>query len=709
MQNTENKHTKALNSSYKTKVIGMLLGLLVFVLVYLSLVAAASWFLYWSIVYPLPRWSIISIGFKIGIVTMAATLLVFLLKFLFHRRKIDYSQYTEIHVENYPDLFNFIQEISQEADAPMPKKVFVDASINAKVFYDRPALGWLKSSNKNLLIGLGLVNGINRSEFKAVLAHEFGHFTQRSMRLGTYSYMITRNIYAMVYQKDRVDQFIEKWKYAGVLRLSMFAWALSPILEFVRFILIMMAKRLNYLQSSMSRQMEFQADLVAVRLAGSNAIINTLYKLTNINKAFKFSLQQIDMAAENGLVTNNVFQHYRGIHEYLMHYNLNYAKKDLSKRKVLAEKASYLFKQNDLSTPDMYASHPPSYYRELNAKQTFIVAEEDHRSAWTLFGDPEPLQKWVSQQFLKQRLKLDEAEELQTIKATEVETFIQEELDSVKLSNDYLGVYSNGRLLNVIDVEKPNKYGGFKENTLSELSELIGDLYGEQFEQRMQMIQKRQTEFKTIVPYLQNPQFNQPFEFRGDWFDRTAVDKVHALLKQEHIEDQLWYKQFDQKSFVYHYWTAQKLELDVNLYQALHLFLYNIRSYYQQFSQLKQKLHLEIQRLKAAGNRLNYKQLVYHIGMLKSVQTNGNHLLNGKAISPPLPLTNIPNKSIQEYLLPEGLVQIPDQTIERTVVDRLIQQLDLILLRLDRLYFKALSRLLKYQEEIQAQCKLALG
>ena len=31
---------------------------------------------------------------------------------------------------------------------------------------------------KDLLIGLGLVNCVNLSEFKAVLAHEFGHFCQ---------------------------------------------------------------------------------------------------------------------------------------------------------------------------------------------------------------------------------------------------------------------------------------------------------------------------------------------------------------------------------------------------------------------------------------------------------------------------------------------------------------------------------------------------
>ncbi len=32
---------------------------------------------------------------------------------------------------------------------------------------------------KDLVVGIGLINAFNISEFKAVVAHEFGHFSQQ--------------------------------------------------------------------------------------------------------------------------------------------------------------------------------------------------------------------------------------------------------------------------------------------------------------------------------------------------------------------------------------------------------------------------------------------------------------------------------------------------------------------------------------------------
>ena len=47
--------------------------------------------------------------------------------------------------------------------------------MNAAVFYDLSIFNLFFPSKKNLEIGLGLVNVLNLGEFKAILAHEFGH------------------------------------------------------------------------------------------------------------------------------------------------------------------------------------------------------------------------------------------------------------------------------------------------------------------------------------------------------------------------------------------------------------------------------------------------------------------------------------------------------------------------------------------------------
>ena len=61
---------------------------------------------------------------------------------------------------------------------------------------------------KNLQIGLGLLNVLNLSEFKAVLAHEFGHFTQKSMRVGSYVYIANRFMIDMVAGRDWLDDLM---------------------------------------------------------------------------------------------------------------------------------------------------------------------------------------------------------------------------------------------------------------------------------------------------------------------------------------------------------------------------------------------------------------------------------------------------------------------------------------------------------------------
>jgi len=61
--------------------------------------------------------------------------------------------------------------------------------VNASVSYDLSLINFIIPSKKNLEIGLGLVNVLTVCELTAVLAHEFGHFTQRSMAVGRWLYI----------------------------------------------------------------------------------------------------------------------------------------------------------------------------------------------------------------------------------------------------------------------------------------------------------------------------------------------------------------------------------------------------------------------------------------------------------------------------------------------------------------------------------------
>src|SRR6267142_6107799 len=88
-----------------------------------------------------------------------------------------------------PRLFQFIAHLSDLLSAPMPTRIDLNCELNASAGFRR---GWLSFFGNDLVltVGLPLAAGMDIRQFAAVVAHEFGHFTQGSaMRLG---YIIDR-------------------------------------------------------------------------------------------------------------------------------------------------------------------------------------------------------------------------------------------------------------------------------------------------------------------------------------------------------------------------------------------------------------------------------------------------------------------------------------------------------------------------------------
>ncbi|WP_435523453.1 M48 family metalloprotease, partial [Chryseobacterium indoltheticum] len=64
---------------------------------------------------------------------------------------------------------------------------------------------------KNLTIGVGLINTTTKQELKAILSHEFGHFSQRSMKVGSYVYNVNQIIFNLVNDDASYRNSIEKF------------------------------------------------------------------------------------------------------------------------------------------------------------------------------------------------------------------------------------------------------------------------------------------------------------------------------------------------------------------------------------------------------------------------------------------------------------------------------------------------------------------
>ena len=260
------------SKKYKRQAILAMLGLSLLMTIYLTL---TSWFIWTAF----RLFTVPNLGSKeIFVGALSAFLAIFMVKPLLKVRHGSDSSSIEISAQDEPELFQFIYRLADEAKAPRPHKVFLSAKVNACVFYDVSILNLFFTSKKNLEIGLGLVNVLTLGEFKAVLAHEFGHFAQRSMAVGTWVYITHQIVAHILSERDILDRFLKGLSRFD-LRIAWIGWILSLIVWSIRSVLETAFSWLLIADRALSREMEFQADLVAVSLTGSDALIHALHKL----------------------------------------------------------------------------------------------------------------------------------------------------------------------------------------------------------------------------------------------------------------------------------------------------------------------------------------------------------------------------------------------------------------------------------------------
>ncbi|WP_422106786.1 M48 family metallopeptidase [Winogradskyella sp.] len=336
---------------------------------------------------------VLAIGFGFLSLFMAKSLI------LFNKREKD-PTIRYITKEEEPLLFDFLYNLSDEAGAPRPHKVFLSNRVNASVSYDLSLINLIFPSKKNLEIGLGLVNILNLGEFKAVLAHEFGHFAQRSMLLGRYVYIAQQIAHKIVNKRDIFDSFLSGLSGFD-LRIAWVGWILSILVWSIRSIIEIFFSIVVVAERALSREMEFQADLVAVSLTGSDALIHALYKLQIADEAYQNALDEMNLQLRDKRAVDDMFA-----------LQSNYVEK---MAKVL-DKPTYgkspsvpetnpenhrIFTSRKYNPPQMWSTHPADIDRENNAKRIYISEPIDNRSSWDLFSDSKKYREEMTDMLIK--------------------------------------------------------------------------------------------------------------------------------------------------------------------------------------------------------------------------------------------------------------------------------------------------------------------
>ena len=430
------------SAGYRARVVALLVGLVLFVLLYASLIAGTGWLILelWRVVEVRGR---LSFALLVGGTGALALLLVFLVKGLFKRSVVPRGAFVEVTRDDEPALFAFLDRLVEETGAPRPKHVYLSPDVNAAVFYDRSLFHLVWPTRKNLVLGYGLLTHLTRSELKAVLAHELGHFAQRAMKLGSYVYVANQIVLDAIHGRDAWDELVEQGKRAD-LRIALFAWVAAGLAELVRMVLRLAFHALNLVERSLSREMELAADRVAVSVSGSRAIARGLYKAELADACFQQAIEDLMHASDHGMLSDDIYHH--------QERSLR-AVRQRARRPTwgeLPEGDAMLFEADTLSKPSMWASHPPSAERERAARVIDVPCEHDERPASSLLADPERTRKQLT---IKLRETL--AAPLATGKITpaeKVQRFIDDERSERLLDPRYGQVYT-ARPLGRMDVD----------------------------------------------------------------------------------------------------------------------------------------------------------------------------------------------------------------------------------------------------------------
>jgi Zn-dependent protease with chaperone function len=543
---------------YRRQVMVVFLCLVLFLLLYLALVAGSAWLFWTALVAPLAGEGRGPVFLKIGSIAITGFLFIFLVKGLFKRQGSDDSLKVEIFEKDQPELFAFIRRVCSDTKAPSPYRVFLTPEVNAAVFYETSILNLIFPVRKNLMIGLGLVNMLTLAEFKAVLAHEFGHFAQSSMRLGSYVYVANRIIFDMVYGRDFWDTALSNWKNVGDFRISLPGHLLYGIVWVLRKILELAFRLINFAEASLSREMEFHADLVAVSLTGSDVLIHGLRRLGLADASLSHSLQDLKSASHHHLYTRDLYFHQtRGVD----HVRRVEKKPDFGEPPALPEnpsERSQVFTKEEEGISSMWASHPSNYDREENAKRRYFRSPLDDRSPWLLFRNTAQVKEQLTRELYK---RLDDS--LATASLTEPETvqeFIDAERAETTFDPRYFGLYDSrfiqpGELRATVEAVRQSPWS--KER----LAAFCSSRHNQELEKWAEAHHQRQGE-QALLEGLQSGALGirgKTFDFRGQERRRDEVEDLLKSVEGELESDQKYLAQVDEAVFVAHYQMAGQL------------------------------------------------------------------------------------------------------------------------------------------------------
>ncbi|WP_268034031.1 M48 family metallopeptidase [Algoriphagus sp. PAP.12] len=466
----------------------------------------------------------------LGLVSLGVLIVLFLFKFLFKSYKVDRSHLVELDLNSQPILKEILEDIIGQVGTQFPRRVYLSNEVNASVFYDSNLLSMIFPTRKNLTIGMGLVNTLSVEEFKAVLAHEFGHFSQSSMKVGSYVYYVNELIYNLLYENDSYESLASKW--AGISGyFSLFVGLAFKVAQGAQWVLKGMYSLVNKNFMALSREMEFHADEIAAYVTGGEPLANSFHKFSPASLALQDVFNYYDNEIPFNRIPQNIYNNHRFVMEFL------FSQKSLE----------YIPVSSELMIKDQWASHPTDEDRIERLMSLHIPTVEGSAiSARTCFVDIVNLEVELTSHLLSSCKFTGEAE------------FISQDEFEEKFTQNYFK-YSYPQIFNgYYDYRNPT--ARLKSFDLQKMKVLpIENLFSGEAVNWVNQKIMAQSDLE-ILNHIETGRYQiKTFDFRGKRFKKSQVRSVIDQLEDKISKLTKIVEDHDQE--IFQYFLKKELEL----------------------------------------------------------------------------------------------------------------------------------------------------
>jgi Zn-dependent protease with chaperone function len=262
--------------------------------------------------------------------------------------------------EDCPKLWQAIDEVAQRVDTEAPDELYISPGADFGVHQEgRGPFGVFGGRKRVLTLGLCVMNFLTVSELKAILAHEFAHFSHADTYWNRFLFQVTLSLRTAMREMARTGGWVT-W-------VNPFYW-----------FFYLYSKSYGMLSAGFSRSREYLADRMACTLYGADVFMRGLRKVITDGSHFE------------GTVYANIVRLLRQKKAYV---NMYLAFRKYRDEGMTEDERKKLHKKLLKDEPSMYASHPTYQERLEAAKPLPRAPKTEETPSLQLFEEPDKVEQ----------------------------------------------------------------------------------------------------------------------------------------------------------------------------------------------------------------------------------------------------------------------------------------------------------------------------